>query len=580
MTQEKPIWFAPKNEKEPSGLQVKNSFKNEKVPFVPQQGKLIKWYSCGPTVYDAAHMGHARTYITFDIIRRILEDYFGYDIYYVMNITDIDDKIIIRARQKYLFDEYLKKNVTLEELKSDIMEAAKFVAEKYLNLKDLKQNELIEKISAIISEDPKVLMHKKSILAGLTSKSQTPVEIAEAAKDILTYWLDDKMGASVTDIKIFRDLSVHWEKEFMKDMELLNVLPSDVLTRVSEYVPEIVDFVQKVIDHGFAYEADGSVYFDTQAFDKDPNHSYCKLKPSAKGNVKLMEEGEGSLSSHTSSKKSPADFALWKKSKPGEPAWNSPWSQGRPGWHVECSAMAGDVLGSCLDIHSGGIDLCFPHHDNELAQSEGFFNNKQWVNYFLHAGHLHIEGQKMSKSLKNFITIREALAKYSSRQIRLLFLLHSWSDVLDYKESSMKEAINVEQTLFNFFSNVQTIIREVSLLDISQNNDHDFRKKEKDLVEFLLDRQSDIHEALCDSFNTPLVMRALLDIISQCNVYMKETPKSSVYPLKKCADFVTRICKIFGVIETRGTIGFPVQTSSSSLEESLIPYLNTLADYR
>lgn len=174
-------------------------------------------------------------------------------------------------------------------------------------------------------------------------------------------------------------------------MQLLNVKPADVLTRVSEYVPEIVAFVEKIIQNGYAYESQGSVYFDVGAFKKQ--HNYAKLAPWAAGHGELLEEGEGSLGANLTGKKSSADFALWKASKAGEPYWESPWGRGRPGWHIECSAMAGEVIGEVLDIHSGGIDLCFPHHDNELAQSEAYFGNQQWVNYFLHAGHLHIEGQ-------------------------------------------------------------------------------------------------------------------------------------------------------------------------------------------
>jgi cysteinyl-tRNA synthetase len=159
------------------------------------------------------------------------------------------------------------------------------------------------------------------------------------------------------------------------------------MTRVSEYVPEIAEMTQKIMANGFAYETDGSVYFDVDAFDRSKDHFYAKLRPNAVGDAKLFAEGEGALSA-TGEKKSKNDFALWKKSKPGEPAWSSPWGLGRPGWHIECSAMAGKLLGKTLDIHAGGVDLKFPHHDNELAQSEAYFDNEQWVNYFLHSGHL------------------------------------------------------------------------------------------------------------------------------------------------------------------------------------------------
>ena len=192
-------------------------------------------------------------------------------------------------------------------------------------------------------------------------------------------------------------------------------MPPNVLTRVSEYVPEIIEFIQNIINNGFAYESNGSVYFDTIKFSNCDNHYYAKLVPEAFGDAKALAEGEGDLSDQTTEKRNPTDFALWKLSKPGEPSWDSPWGKGRPGWHIECSAMAGAIFGTNIDIHSGGTDLKFPHHDNEIAQSEAAFCNNNWVNFFLHSGHLHIQGCKMSKSLKNFITIKDALKKYTSR---------------------------------------------------------------------------------------------------------------------------------------------------------------------
>jgi cysteinyl-tRNA synthetase len=261
-----------------------------------------------------------------------------------------------------------------------------------------------------------------------------------------------QLGATVTDPAIFRDLAAYWEGSFFDSMSALHVERPTTLTRVSEYIPEIVSFVEGIIARGLAYETNGNVWFDTAKFDGADGetgwkHTYAKLQPWSKGNRELLEDGEGSLT-ESSGKRSASDFALWKTSKPGEPAWDSVWGKGRPGWHIECSVMASAVLGEGMDVHSGGEDLAFPHHDNEIAQSEAFHNCRQWVNYFLHTGHLHIEGLKMSKSLKNFITIDDALAKYSARQLRFAFLGTSWHARLDFKESTMEE-IRATETVFN-----------------------------------------------------------------------------------------------------------------------------------
>lgn len=223
-----------------------NSFTNQKDEFVPSDPAQITWYTCGPTVYDESHMGHARCYVSFDIIRRIMTDYFGYNIKLVMNITDIDDKIINKA---------------------------------------------------------------------------------------------------ITQEKDFLEISRAMEDSFMDDMKRLNVALPDVITRVSEYVPEIVDFIEVIIKNGYAYESNGSVYFDVVKYSNDPDHTYAKLEPTSVDNKELLAEGEGILTSvDEKEKRNEKDFALWKKSKEGEPKWQSPWGEGRPGWHIECSAMCASIL--------------------------------------------------------------------------------------------------------------------------------------------------------------------------------------------------------------------------------------------
>ena len=240
--------------------------------FKPHSGtNSVTWYMCGPTVYDHSHMGHAKTYICFDYLRRIMTDYFKYDVKLCMNVTDLDDKIIIRANEKKI---------------------------------------------------------------------------------------------------PFGDLSREFETEFFKDCETLNIRLPTVVTRVSEYVPEIVQFIQGIIKNGYAYESNGSVYFDVVKYSNTQGHQYAKLEPTNVDNLELLQEGEGKLTGENveQEKRNVRDFALWKKSKEGEPSWESPWGPGRPGWHIECSAMAGEIFKSFpIDIHSGGLDLKFPHHDNEIA---------------------------------------------------------------------------------------------------------------------------------------------------------------------------------------------------------------------
>lgn len=323
-----------------------------------------------------------------------MSDYFGYDILYVMNITDIDDKIILGARYHYLFQQYIEKAVKGSITKPDLVKESiaawsEFVNGKFAklntngtqlslnNFSEFMKSQDTEKGREVVGEKYDLFVKTATKTHEILSKQSTSPDsitdvkaFLEPLKDILAPYLDKQFGATITDPKIFRDFAGYWETEFFNDMRALNVLEPDVLTRVSEYVDDIVEYVAKIIDNGYAYESEGSVYFHTQAFDSAPNHCYAKLEPWSKNNTKLAEEGEGALSTALRGKRASSDFALWKASKPGEPAWPSPWGMGRPGWHIECSVMASRVLGESLDIHSGGIDLAFPHHDNEMAQAE------------------------------------------------------------------------------------------------------------------------------------------------------------------------------------------------------------------
>ena len=636
-----------------------NSLTRSKVDFVPIQGRHVTWYNCGPTVYDSSHMGHARNYVTQDIVRRILRDYFGYDIHFVMNITDIDDKIILRARQSHLLTT-LRGEEKTKGLSKSLVELVQKSWSVYFQktLKKLAppappgENGIIEDeaaweevsrrvqqdekwVQASTEKEPKFSMwfkalvscdsrgqqrrfvhlpfqdtSRQAIIAATMAQTagdasgEAALSLIDGSSDIVSSYLDSQSGHTVSDPAVFRRLAAYWEDEFFKDMKRLHVERPTTLTRVSEYVPEIVTFVQKIIENGFAYEDSGpgegkkNVWFDTRRFDGAPQgdakHSYAKLAPWSKGNKELLEEGEGSLSTGANTvagKQAPSDFALWKTSKPGEPAWDSPWGPGRPGWHIECSVMASEVLGTRMDIHSGGVDLMFPHHDNELAQSEAFHQCGQWVNYFLHTGHLHIEGLKMSKSLKNFISIDEALQTYSARQLRMAFLLQPWSSRMDFKQSAMAEVRTAEASFNNFFASIRATVRDSrSKGDSFSDGEHHYGPREKELMAALAVTQMDFRRAMCDNFDTPSGVAALLDIVSQANVYERTQGRSmaNVGVLEAVARYVGDMLRMLGLgegIVREGDVGWGQatkegETTSLDREEVLMPYLRALSSFR
>uniref|UniRef100_A0A8D0GCU1 Cysteine--tRNA ligase, cytoplasmic n=1 Tax=Sphenodon punctatus TaxID=8508 RepID=A0A8D0GCU1_SPHPU len=580
-----PPWSPPARTKQ-LNLCLYNSLTRSKDVFQPQNGKKVTWYCCGPTVYDASHMGHARSYISFDILRRILRDYFKYDVFYCMNITDIDDKIIKRARQNYLFERYREKKPSAVQLLEDVQTASEPFSAKLNETTDPDKKQMLERIQNAVKSSVEPLKNAVQKKLPQEEINKYTEVLLEEAKDLLSDWLDSRFGSQVTDNSIFSKLPKFWEEEYHKDMEALNVLPADVLTRVSEYVPEIVDFVQRIVDNGYGYVSNGSVYFDTMKFDASPKHSYAKLVPEAVGDQKALQEGEGDLSisaDRLCEKRSPNDFALWKSSKPGEPSWDSPWGKGRPGWHIECSAMAGSILGESMDIHGGGFDLRFPHHDNELAQSEAYFENDHWVRYFLHTGHLTIAGCKISKSLKNFITIKDALKKHTARQLRLAFLMHSWKDTLDYSSNTMESAIQYEKFLNEFFLNVKDLLRAPT--DVAGQFEK-WEGQEIELNKSFYDKKTAVHEALCDNIDTHTALEEMRSLVSQCNSYIaakkaaKEVPKRLL--LINISTYLTQMLKIFGAIESDEIVGFPVGGNGQNinLESTVMPYLQILSEFR
>ncbi|XP_007947463.1 cysteine--tRNA ligase, cytoplasmic [Orycteropus afer afer] len=580
-----PQW-SPPTSTQPCKLRLYNSLTRNKDVFIPQNGKKVTWYCCGPTVYDASHMGHFRSYISFDILRRVLKDYFKYDVFYCMNITDIDDKIIKRARQNHLFERYREKQPQAAQLLDDVHAALQPFSVRLDETTDPDKRQMLERTQRAVRLATEPL--ESAVASGLSAEEtrRCTEVLLEEARDLLSEWLDSRFGSEVTDNSIFSSLPKFWEEAFHRDMAALNVLPPDVLTRVSEYVPEIVNFVQRIVDNGYGYASNGSVYFDTVKFASSDKHSYGKLVPEAVGDQKALQEGEGDLSvsaERLTEKRSPSDFALWKASKPGEPSWPSPWGRGRPGWHIECSAMAGALLGASMDIHGGGFDLRFPHHDNELAQSEAHFENDCWVRYFLHTGHLTIAGCKMSKSLKNFITIQDALRKHSARQLRLAFLMHAWKDTLDYSSNTMESALQYEKFMNEFFLNVKDILR--APVDVT-GQFVKWEEEEAELNKNFYDRKAAVHEALCDNVDTRTVLEEMRALVNQCNLYMASRKAARRRPnrtlLGSVTLYLTHMLKIFGAIEEDSALGFPVgeRGAGVDLEAMVMPYLQALSEFR
>ncbi|KAK3379159.1 tRNA synthetases class I (C) catalytic domain-containing protein [Lasiosphaeria ovina] len=349
--------------------------------------------------------------------------------------------------------------------------------------------------------------------------------------------------------KIYLELSQKFERRFFEDMDALNVLAPDQITHVTEYVSPIVRFVEKIVMNGFGYATpDGSVYFDIDSFGK-AGHSYSRLEPWNKNDRALQADGEGSLSRGKSMKRSENHFALWKSSKPGGPAWPSPWGHGRPGWHIECSAMASEVIGKTIDIHSGGVDLRFPHHDNELAQSEAYWSTPgcpvQWTNYFIHIGQLRIRGLKMSKSLKNYTAIRTILSdeEGSARSLRICFLLTPWQDGVEITDELMKAVVGWEGKLNNFFLKSLDLWKHSSPKTTATTTTHELTIGDQQLLSSLEKAKADVDTALCDSFNTSAVMRILSDLVTESNSAEALSDQTVIL----LARWITRIVTIFGL---------------------------------
>ncbi|KAH8291252.1 hypothetical protein KR054_010052, partial [Drosophila jambulina] len=437
-----------------TGINIYNHGMRQKVPLVLRNPQMVTWYTCGPTVYDSAHLGHASTYVKVDILQRILRDHFKINLVTAMNITDVDDKIIQRAR-----------------------------------------------------------------LSGID-------------------WL--KMARA-------------YETEFRQDMLRLNVRPPDMRCHVTTTMPSIVQFIQELIADGQAYVTpDKSVYFDVSQ-----SQHYGKLQRLGQSE----EEGEKS----DAAKKSSADFALWKsrQASSNEPTWAAPWGgEGRPGWHIECSAIAGLFFGRQLDFHAGGLDLRFPHHENEEAQCCARYKTDQWVNYWLHTGQLSMVGDKnkMSKSLGNTISVSEMLKEYSADEFRMACLLSNYRNAMPYSEQLMLTARQTLQRFKNFQADLSAytqFLKPIYLLD------------EGALKAQLAHTVNEFDSSLRDDFDTARAISVLMDqmsSISRCineqQVNAENEPAFCMDLLMAAGNFINRAMVTFGVSEL---------TQTESLQEKISP---------
>jgi len=405
-------------------MQIYNTMTQKKEAFSPIHENRVNLFVCGPTVYDHAHIGHARTYIAFDVVARYLR-FKGFNVFYLQNITDLDDKILNRA----------------EELGTD------------------------------------------------------PVELARS-----------------------------FEKEYHNDMGALGISSVNLYARATEHIDAIIDQIRILIDKGFAYETENGVYFDESKFE-----DFGKLS-----NQRLDE-----LTHHRIEpdplKRNPGDFALWKKQE-NSPAWDSPWGKGRPGWHIEDTAITSEYFGAQYDIHGGAKDLIFPHHEAEIAQMESASGKKPMVNYWMHTGFLNVKEEKMSKSLGNFITIREMIERCNPSVFRLFVLSTHYRSPIDYSEELLEQAARSFDRISGVVEAVQMLIREGE--QKTPHEDLDFGGK-------VLDARDKFFEAMDDDFNTPLALSVVFDLIRDLNRYTMENTLS-IQTLDALNRFFTEFEAIFG----------------------------------
>lgn len=413
-------------------MKIYNTLTQKKEEFIPIEEKKVRMYVCGPTVYNFIHIGNARPMIVFDTVRRYFE-YKGYQVTYVSNFTDIDDKIIKRAMEEHM----------------DTSE----ISERYI-------------------------------------------------------------------------------KEAKQDMQSLNVKPATVHPKATEEIDGMIAMINTLIEKGHAYEKNGTVYFRTRSF-KD----YGKL---SKKNIDDLEAGHRNIQiAGEEEKEDPLDFVLWKPKKEGEPFWESPWSKGRPGWHIECSVMSKKYLGDQIDIHAGGEDLIFPHHENEIAQSEAA-NNVTFSRYWMHNGFLNIDNKKMSKSEGNFFTVREIGEKYPLQVLRFFMLSAHYRSPLNFSDELMEASKNGLDRIKKAVFNLEHLMKSSDI-----ENDEPLSLAAKNLLQVLSGHQTRFNEAMENDFNTADAISSIFDIVKLANTNL--TANSPYILIKTMYDKILLLCDVLGI---------------------------------
>lgn len=406
-------------------MRIYNTLTRKKEELIPVRDREVRMYVCGPTVYNYFHIGNARVFITFDTFRRYLK-YRGYKVIYVQNFTDIDDKLIKRAKEE---------GVTVKE-----------IAEKYI-------------------------------------------------------------------------------EEYFRDADVLGIERADYHPRATENIPEIIEIIKTLQNKGYAYEVEGDVYYRARKFEDYGKLSHQNLEELEAGARVQVEER----------KEDPLDFTLWKRAKPGEPSWDSPWGKGRPGWHIECSAMALKYLGETIDIHAGGPDLIFPHHENEIAQSEGA-TGKPFAKYWMHVGYLNINNEKMSKSLGNFFTAREIAARYDPEVIRFFMLSAHYRNPINFSPELLDQAGKALERLYNTIDNLAHLFKNT---DDTEERPYFLKRLEELRDKFI--------NAMDDDFNTADAISILFDISREINTVLNERSKKN--HIDRALNLLKELGGILGILK-------------------------------